>query len=64
MPRDERDLAVSAFNAWLMVYDNLSQVPGWLSDALCRLATGGGFGTRQLHSDREEIVFDSTRPII
>jgi hypothetical protein len=63
-PRDERDLIVSAFNAWQLVFDNLSGVPGWLSDALCRLSTGGGFATRQLHSDRDEQIFAAQRPIV
>ena len=37
---------------------------GWLSDALCRLATGGGFSTRELYSDDEEVIFDAMRPVI
>jgi putative DNA primase/helicase len=64
VPKDERDLIVSAFNSWLLVYDNLSAVPAWLSDALCRLSTGGGFATRQLHSDRDETIFAAQRPIV
>jgi len=36
VPKDERDLIVIAFNSWLLVYDNLSTVPAWLSDGLCR----------------------------
>ncbi len=64
VPKDERDLIVSAFNSWLLVYDNLSSVPAWLSDALCRLSTGGGFATRQLHSDRDEAIFAAQRPIV
>src|SRR5262249_12055791 len=34
------------------------------SDALCRLATGGGFGTRELYSDSEEILFNARRPVL
>jgi putative DNA primase/helicase len=64
VPKDERDLIVSAFNSWLLVYDNLSSVPAWLSDAFCRLSTGGGFATRQLHSDRDEAIFAAQRPIV
>src|SRR5262249_27991975 len=29
-----------------------------------RLATGGGFGTRQLYTDQDEQLFDAMRPII
>lgn len=63
-PRDERDLFVSASNSWMLVYTNLSNVPVWLSDALCRLTYGEGFATRQLHSDRDEMIFAGARPIV
>lgn len=63
-PREERDLAVHANNAWLVAFDNLSHLPEWLSDALCRVSTGGGFGTRQLYSDADETLFDGTRPVL
>jgi hypothetical protein len=64
VPRDDRDLVVSASNSWVLAFDNLSNVPGWLADALCRLATGSGFATRMLHTDRDEMIFDAARPII
>jgi hypothetical protein len=62
LPRDERDLYISAFNAYLLAFDNISKLPDWISDALCRLATGGGFGTRQLFFDQDEVLFDAMRP--
>lgn len=64
MPRDERDLMIAANNGWVIVLDNLSGVPNWLSDAICRLSTGGGFATRTLYSDDEETIFEATRPVI
>lgn len=63
-PRDERDFVVAASNAHLLALDNLSKIEPWFSDGLCRLSTGGGFATRMLHTDREESVFQSTRPIL
>src|SRR5262249_36585210 len=63
-PRDERDLMIAASNGWVVAFDNLSYLPHWLSDALCRLSTGGGFGTRQLYSDDEERLFDAKRPVL
>src|ERR1017187_10138958 len=63
-PREERDLLIAANNSWIVAYDNLSGTSQWLSDALCRLSTGGGFSTRELHSDNEEILFEATRPVI
>jgi hypothetical protein len=64
LPRDDRDLFVSANNGYVLAFDNVSKLPGWLSDSLCRLATGGGFGTRELYTDNEEALFDAMRPII
>lgn len=63
-PREPRDLMIAANNGWLVAQDNLSHVPGWLSDALCRLATGGGFATRTLYENDEETIFDAMRPSI
>lgn len=64
LPKDDRDLIVSASNSHVLAYDNLSRVDGWLSDAFCRLSTGGGFATRTLHTDRDETIFAGQRPII
>lgn len=63
-PTDEHNLAVSASNCWLQLYDNMSTMPDWLADALCKLATGGGFATRKMYTDREESIFSAMRPAI
>ena len=63
-PRNEHDLVIAAHNGWLVALDNLSRVQPWLSDALCRLATGGGFAARRLYTDAEEVLFDAMRPIL
>jgi hypothetical protein len=64
-PREPRDLMIAATSGWVVSYDNLSHVPTWLSDALCRLSTGGGFATRELYSDSDEVLlFDAQRPVI
>ncbi len=64
VPKDDRDLVVGAVNSHVLALDNLSSVASWLSDALCRLSTGGGFASRTLHSDRDETVLQAVRPII
>src|SRR5437667_12134418 len=63
-PRNEHDLMIAANAGWLLSFDNLSSIPAWLSDALCRLATGGGFATRELYSDDNERIFSAQRLII
>jgi hypothetical protein len=55
---------VTAANGWVLAYDNLSTLPNWLSDSLCRLATGGAFATRALYSNEERNVIYAERPII
>ena len=62
-PRENRDVYIAANNSRLVALDNLSYLPDWLSDTLCRLATGGGFGTRELYTDEEEKLFDAMRPV-
>jgi hypothetical protein len=63
-PRNEHDLFIAADNAHVIALDNISTLPPWLSDALCRLSTGGGFSTRTLYENREEELFDGMKPVI
>jgi hypothetical protein len=63
-PRNERDLVIAATNSWCVAFDNISTLQPWLSDAMCRLSTGGGFSARELYTDSEEVLFDATRPLI
>lgn len=63
-PRDVRDLMIAARNGWIAAFDNISHLDPWLSDALCRMATGGGFSTRELYTDTDEILFDAMRPVM
>ena len=64
LPRDERDLVVAARNQHILAFDNVSGLRHWLSDALCRVASGAGFGTRELYTDQDEVVFSGARPTI
>ncbi len=64
LPREDRDLFIAASNGHVLAFDNVSGLPAWISDTLCRLATGGGFAVRQLYSDQDEVLFDAARPVI
>jgi hypothetical protein len=64
LPRGDRDLFIAASNGHVLAFDNVSGLPGWMSDTLCRLATGGGFAVRQLYTDHDEVLFDATRPVV
>jgi hypothetical protein len=63
-PRDERDVQIAASNSHLVAIDNISRMEPWLSDALCRLSTGGGMSTRTLYTDSEETIFNAVRPVL
>ncbi|WP_442483062.1 bifunctional DNA primase/polymerase [Aeoliella sp. SH292] len=63
-PHDCRDLMIAADNSWWLCFDNLSKISPSLSDALCRLATGGGFSTRSLYTNKGEVIFEGKRPVI
>jgi hypothetical protein len=64
LSREERELMIAANNGHVLAFDNLSGLPDWLSDALCRLATGGSFALRRLYTDDEEVLFEAARPIL
>jgi hypothetical protein len=64
LPREQRDLFIAANNSLILAFDNVSGLPWWISDTLCRLATGGGYATRQLYTDQDEMLIDVQRPVI
>jgi hypothetical protein len=64
LSREERELMIAANNGYLLAFDNLSGLPNWLSDALCRLASGGSFAVRRLYTDDEEVLFQAARPVL
>ncbi len=64
LPREDRDLFIAASNGHVLTFDNVSGLPAWISDTICRLATGGGFAVRQLYTDQGEVLFDAARPVV
>lgn len=63
-PKNEEDFIITAHNSWIVGLTNLSSIPPWLSDSMCRVATGEGFSTRKLYSNYEEVIFNPCRPQI
>jgi hypothetical protein len=39
-------------------------MPPWISDALCRLASGGSFAARRLYTDEDEVLLSAARPVV
>jgi hypothetical protein len=52
LSREERELMIAANNGYLLAFDNLSGLPVWLSDSLCRLASGGPYASSILTTRR------------
>lgn len=63
-PRDDRELRAMLTHTYIAALDNLSHVPDWLSDDLCRIATGGYIGGRTLYSDDDESGLHVCRPLL
>ncbi len=62
-PRDEDGWVTAASGSQVVVIDNLSRIPEWLSDSLCRAATGDGDVRRRLYTDAELSVFAFRRVV-
>lgn len=63
-PRSVDDLMVAAARSRVIALDNLSHVAPWLSDALCRVSTGGALTKREHYSNDDEVIIEAVRPTI
>lgn len=61
-PQDSlREFVQVASHHWAVFLDNLTTLPDWLSDAICRCVTGEGFSKRELFSDDEDMLYSFLR---
>lgn len=51
VPRDGRSWATMAASAYVVPVDNVSSIPSWWSDLLCKAASGDGWIDRALYTD-------------
>ena len=63
-PRTIDDIMIAAVRSRVVALDNLSHLAPWLSDALCRVSTGGALTKRELYSNDDEIIIEAVRPTI
>ena len=63
LPKEERELFITAKLRHLLVFDNQSNISGDHSDAMSRVSTGGSFIARSLHTNDEEIAFSVSKPM-
>ncbi|MCZ1011949.1 hypothetical protein [Streptomyces lydicus] len=64
VPKSEDDLAVTTAAGWCLALDNLSGMPGWLSDFLSRAVTGDALTKRELYSDDDVVILIYQRPVL
>jgi hypothetical protein len=62
-PREPRAWTVLAGSSWIVGLDNISAIPGWLADALCRAVTGDAIIERALYTDDDVAVHTFRRVI-
>ncbi len=60
-PREHTEAVQQLQHNWVCLYDNISNLPLWLSDLLCRASTGEGFAKRELYSDEGDVIFQYKR---
>ncbi|WP_409471189.1 ATP-binding protein [Streptomyces sp. HC307] len=60
-PRDEKAWSRQAFSSWALCLDNISTIPPWLSDTLCKAVTGDGVVDRALYTDDDVVVLTFRR---
>ena len=63
-PRDMESWVTMAAGSWVVAMDNLSDIPPWLSDSICRASTGEGDVRRKLWTDSDYSVFSFRRCVI
>ena len=63
-PKTVEDIFVSARNNHFVCFNNMSRLSADEQDALCNLSTGGGYASRRLYTNDEEITYEAKRPVL
>ena len=63
-PKDQAAWIELAAGSYVISLDNLSHIPIWLSDSLCRAATGDSLVKRKNYSDKDLVVHQFKRVVI
>ncbi len=61
--KDATELAQALFHNRILILDNLSGLPNWVSDALCGAITGDGWAKRALYTNEDDVYFQYRRVI-
>ncbi|WP_349828106.1 hypothetical protein [Brevibacterium litoralis] len=63
-PKDADGWMTAAAASWVVALDNLSTMPDWLSDTICKAVTGDGDVRRALYTDDGVVAFSFRRVIL
>jgi hypothetical protein len=64
LPETTRDMFIAVNHARVRAWDNISRIDRKISDALCQLSDGSGFGIRRLHTDDDEYRVQGSRAVL
>jgi hypothetical protein len=62
--RDLKNLHADLEASWVFAVDNITSLPGFLSDTFARISSGAGFKPRKYYTQREQEVFKGKRPLV
>jgi hypothetical protein len=62
-PRTLQDVYVAANAGYVLCFNNLSNLPDWLSDAFCVVTEGSGHSQRALYTDNDESLLFACVPL-
>jgi len=61
LAHDRKEFVQQLAHNWMPFFDNITSLSDWVSDALCRAATGDGFSKRALYTDEDDVIFSFMR---
>ena len=64
LPQEPDRLVQTLDHHWLAAFDNVSNMPRWASDVLCRAATGDGMCKRALYTNDDDFIYAFRRCVI
>ena len=62
-PDNVREFTQALYHHWYLPMGNLTKLPQWMSDCICRASTGSGFSKRELYTDDDDVIYKFIRVV-